>query len=122
MSNACQGAALQEPQRLAACRGIAHAQLEGDTYIVEMLGAHMAERLGPEASAEYAAALDARRVGRYRLQAGGRLESAQIDSDRHALKFLHLMQSHRTEQELQEALLSRAGVSTEPPADFSEAI
>jgi hypothetical protein len=121
ITGACRGDALQDEERLMTCRGIVGAMLEGDTYIVEMVGASLAKRLWPEGSAAYSAAAGAWRVAQYRIRARGRLEY-KLMHKRDALECLSLMQSHRTEQDLTEAILSRAGVSAMPPADWQEPI
>ena len=120
LSKACQRDALQDPDRLAACRGIAHALRSGDTYIAELIGTSMAKRVWPEGSAEYTEAASARRQAQYRLRAVGLLEPAALKHKRDALAYLSLIERHRSEQELGAAVLARAGVSSVPPPDWKE--
>lgn len=120
ISSACKGDALQDPARLATCRGIAGALRSGDTYLVEMIGTRMAQRVWPEGSAEYDDAARARRLARYRLHVEGQLEWVKLRRNREALELLRLMDGHRTEQELDEAIIVGAAVSPMPPADWKD--
>jgi hypothetical protein len=119
--NACKGDALQDPDRLASCRGIAHALRSGDTYIAELIGTAMVKHVWPEGSAEYTEAAGARRLAHYCMHTAAPLEVAALKHNRDVLEYLSLIESHRTEQELGAAVLSRAGVSSVPPPDWKEA-
>ena len=66
VSNACKGERLQNIEVTQTCRGVASSLQNGDTYLTEMIGVAIAKRVWPENSAEWNAAVDARRVYDYR--------------------------------------------------------
>ena len=115
-SNACKGERLQRVEVTEICRGVAQAFERGDTYITEMIGIAIAKRVWPEQSVEWMAASDARRVFEYRSRLSAKQE---IDwSNAHAAEtYLALCSENHREQDVSRALLIRAGLRPDPPAD-----
>ena len=110
----CKGARLQRAAVLDACRGVARVLQNGDTYLIEMIGAAIAKRVWPRDSAEWKAADDARRAYDYRSKIWLKLD---IEDDAHAVKYLELCSKYRREQDLFLAQIIDAGANPNPPAD-----
>ena len=115
-SNACKGERLQRVEVTETCRDVAQAFEQGDTYITEMIGITIAKRVWPEQSVEWKAASDARQVFEYRSKLTTKLE-ADWPNEREAETYLALCGQNRREQDVSRALLIRAGLRPDPPAD-----
>jgi hypothetical protein len=98
------------------CRGVAQAFEQGDTYITEMIGVAIAKRVWPEQSVEWRAASEARQVFEYRSKLAATLESDGSKA-RTAETYLALCSENRREQDVDRALLIRAGLRPDPPSD-----
>jgi hypothetical protein len=113
----CQGRLL--PDKLATCRRLSALLRRGDTYLSEMIGLAMAERVWPKGSAEYQAAAQERRVAEYRNDADERLLSQKKEPDNAwAVHRLELLAAHDTEQEVVLAAITSAGLNPDPPPDY----
>jgi hypothetical protein len=84
----------------------------GDTYLTEMIGVAIAKRVWPENSAEWNAAVDARRVYDYR----SKLFSA-LQGEKFAKEYLALCAQNRREQDVFLALLIKDGKNPNPPPE-----
>ncbi|MEO7208580.1 MAG: hypothetical protein ABI145_17875 [Steroidobacteraceae bacterium] len=122
ISNACKGDHLKDPDVVQTCQRVASVMRQGDTYITEMIGAAIAKRVWPEGSAEYLDAVGARRLGRYRMETENKTSIARIGSSKYAEKHLHLLATHRTEQEVVLAEILDAGLNPTPPTDWTDKI
>ena len=115
-SNACKGERLQRVEVIEICRGVAKAFEQSDTYVTEMIGVAIAKRVWPEQSVEWRAASDARQVFEYRSKVSAKLEN-DLTNARAAEAYLALCRQNRREQDVDRALLIRAGLRPDPPAD-----
>jgi hypothetical protein len=122
IARACQGAALEQPDTLAACRRVSAVLRRGDTYITEMVGIAIARRVWPAGSAEYQAAVAARRVARYRMDTYSRIGSAIAKDSAAAQRYLDALAAHRTEQEVFVAEIVRAGLDPDPGEDWTDTL
>jgi hypothetical protein len=123
LTNACRPPALDDAARLNACRGVAITMRRGDTYLTEMIGIAIAKRAWPKGSAEYASAAAARRLGEYRMHAEAAIAlTSLLWTNAEARKYLQLLSSYRTEQEVALAIIRRAGKNTNPPADWKDSV
>jgi len=120
LSKTCKAPALEQSGRMDICRKIAEVMRGGDTYITEMIGLAIAKRVWPEGSSEYADAVGARRVGQYRMHTEGEILPASFRTDAEAQTYVTLLATHRAEQEVALAVITAAGKSPEPPADWKE--
>jgi hypothetical protein len=111
-SNSCKGGQLERPQVVEACRGVARAFMRGDTYITEMMGVSIAQRVWPEGSQEWKAADDARRLYEYR----SKLSASAAEDAAHMEEFLTLCEHNRREQDVFLAELKSEGKSPDLPA------
>ena len=117
MTDFCRGRTLQQAADLATCRRLATVLGRGDTYLTEMVGLYLARRVWPERSAEYRAALEARRVAQYRTQADDRLTTRRRLDNTWVQGRLELLATHDTEQDVVLADLTRAGLNPDPPEE-----
>jgi hypothetical protein len=117
MTDFCRGRTLQQAADLATCRRLATVLGRGDTYLTQMVGLYLARRVWPERSAEYLAALDARRLAQYRTQADDRLTTRRRLDNAWVQSRLELLATHDTEQDVVLADLTGAGVNPDPPED-----
>lgn len=115
MADFCQVRFLQRPDTLATCRRLAAVLRRGDTYLTEMVGIALTRRVWPEGSAEYQAAVDARRVAQYRTDRDNRLTSHRLLDDVWVQSRLELLAAHDTEQQVVVADLTSAGLNPDPP-------
>ncbi len=122
IANACKGAVLDFPETLAACRRVAAVLRRGDTYLTEMIGLRIAQRVWPEGSAEYQDALQARRVARYRMDTYSRIDSAMTKDSAASQRYLDALAAHRTEQEVFVAQIVRAGLDPNPGEDWTDTL
>jgi hypothetical protein len=111
MSDACKRERLTQDDVVEACRSVANSLLNGDTVLIESVGASMARRLWPENSAKWVEAADGRRISDYRNRTVGESE-AWIRS--HASDLLDLFEQHRREQEVFKGLLVAMGKNPDP--------
>lgn len=111
----CQGRSLERPEVLATCRRLAAVLRHGDTYLTEMVGLVLAKRVWPEGSAEYQAAVNARRVVQYRTDTDNRLTTRKVLDNVWVQNRLQLLAAHDTEQEVVLADITNAGLSPNPP-------
>jgi len=122
IGNACRGAALDFPETLAACRRLSAVLRHGDTYLTEMVGLRIAQRVWPEGSAQYQDAVAARRVARYRMDTYSRIDAAMPKGNAAAQRYLDALAAHRTEQEVFVAEILRAGLDPDPGADWTDTL
>jgi len=113
----CQGRSLQQPDVLATCRRLAAVLRRGDTYFAEVVGLRLATRVWPEGSAEYQAAVEARRVAQYRTDTDNGLTTHKTLANAWVQSRLALMAAHDTEQEVILAEITAAGLNPDPPPD-----
>jgi hypothetical protein len=111
-TKACEGDAIKRADVNAACRGVARAFQEGDTYLTEMIGVAIAKRVWPEQSPEWKAAAAEHRVYDYRSKLWLTLD---VDDDAHAARYLALCGKYRREQDLWSAQILAAGKNPNPP-------
>jgi hypothetical protein len=117
MTDLCQGRALEQPEVLATCRRLAAVLRRGDTYLTEMVGLLLARRVWPQGSAEYQAAVDARRVAQYRTETDDRLTTGRVLDSVWVQGRLEMLATHGTEQEVVLADITTAGLNPDPPPD-----
>jgi hypothetical protein len=111
-SKDCKAERLKRIEVNAACRGVARAFQNGDTYLTEMIGVAIAKRVWPEQSAQWKAAAAERRVYDYRSKLWLTLDVAD---NAHAEQYLMLCAKYRREQDLWSALIAAAGKDANPP-------
>src|SRR5262249_54735200 len=114
ITNGCSGKALDQPKMLDTCRRLSTVLRHGDTYLTEISGETLAMRVWRKGSPENSDAAEARRVAHYRMsienQAADRF-TGQEGSQR----YLQLLATHRTEQEVWLADIHTSGASPNPP-------
>jgi hypothetical protein len=115
-SDGCKGERLQRAEVTEICRGVAKAFEQGDTNMTEMVGITIAKRVWPEQSVEWRAASDARQEYEYRSKLSAKLEN-DWPNEREAQIYLTLCSQNRREQDVSRALLIRAGLRPDPPAE-----
>lgn len=120
IGHACRGEALSEATWLATCRRLAAVLRAGDTYITEMFGVSIDERVWPEDSAEFQESATAKQLARYRMQAS--VDVTSFGDAKHLQRYFELLAMHRTEQEVVAAELMDAGVSPTPPQDWKDTL
>jgi hypothetical protein len=113
-AKACKGDRLQRAAVNEACRGVARAFQQGDTYLTEMIGVAITKRIWPEDSPEWKAAAEARREYDYRSRLWLKLDVADNE---HTEKYLVLCSKYRREQDLWLAAIIAAGENPSPPSD-----
>ncbi|HWZ65013.1 MAG TPA: hypothetical protein VNX02_18495 [Steroidobacteraceae bacterium] len=79
VSESCKGERLERAADVDVCRGIARAFEGGDTYLAEMFGAAIAQRVWPEQSPQWVAATDARRSYEYRTTLQQKIDRRPLD-------------------------------------------
>ena len=119
LTTLCKGDALNDPGVLDDCRSLSGVLRRGDTYISEMVGTAIAKKVWAEGDPEYQDAMSARRVVHYRMAMALEVDLKQW-TDEYARRYLQLVASHRTEQEVGLAQLLEAGISPDPPADWKD--
>jgi beta-lactamase regulating signal transducer with metallopeptidase domain len=112
MSDACKRERLTQDDVVGACRGVANSLLNGDTYIIESIGASLAMRAWPENSPKWVEANEAQRIFGYRARFMGGDGDAWIRA--HASDFLDLNEQHRREQDVLKAVLIEIGRNPNP--------
>jgi hypothetical protein len=111
VANSCKGERLQQPGVTEICRGVAKALQNGDTYITEMIGVAIANRVWPEDSSEWKGAAEQRRVYDYRWKLYQKLEQRALT---HPEEYLALCAQNRREADLFAAQLTAAGYDPNP--------
>ena len=117
-AQSCRGRELELPGRLERCRHAAQVYERGDTYIAEGFGLSMEQRLWPAFSPEAHAVEERRRVLQYRLEESNRLPVALSKAADLPTDYLEVLQTHAREQDAALVYLQRAGVPTDPPAEW----
>jgi hypothetical protein len=120
LTRLCKGDALRDPKVRADCRRLSDVLRRGDTYISEMVGIAIAEKASAEGDPEYQGALSARRTIHYRMALTSKLDIEGAEDGRFATRYLQLLASHRTEQEVALAQLIIAGIPPNPPDDWKD--
>ena len=110
----CKGALQGPPEQLDACRHLAAMLRNGDTYLTEIIGTLIAERSWPETSPEFQDAVAARRIARYRMDAGLKADDKLGINNKWAELNLKLLEETRTEQQVGLGLIRAAGLSPIP--------
>jgi hypothetical protein len=113
--NSCNGNRPRDPEVPDTCRQVSILMLGGDTYLTEMIGIVIAKQAWPEGSPEYADAVMAKRIVRYRMAKDEDLHRGFSAAER-----LRLMSEKKTEQEVDVAELLDAGLNPNPPADWAD--
>lgn len=116
--NACRGDALADPETVITCRRISAVMRNGDTYLTELIGTSIAKRVWSESDPEYADAVRARRVARYRMDAVSQIFNENYLHSSFAENQLKLMTEKRTEQEVNLTEILNAKLSPDPPTDW----
>ena len=119
VSKACKSPVLEALDRLDDCRHVASVMRNGDTYVTEMIGIAIAQRVWPADGAEHADAVAARRLGKYRMATEATLTSKLATPD-DAERYLELLRTHRSEQEVAQTLIVAAGKDASPPPEWQE--
>ncbi len=110
LSSACNANELQASEAREHCRGAASALSKGDTFITEMFGASLTQRLWPGGSVDWSAARLARRTHQFLSKSVAALPSRGSTG---AEEFLLLCQQYSREQEVFRAQLRARGMATE---------
>lgn len=123
IARVCKGPALADTSVLAACRRVSAVLRHGDTYISESIGLAIAKRVWPDGSPEYQDAVNERRVLSYRMEMALKISTDKISTrqncdDDYAARYLELLATHRTEQEVVLAEIVNAGIDPNPPEDW----
>jgi hypothetical protein len=121
IANGCSGKTLEQPAMLDTCRRLATVLRHGDTYLTEIFGETLAMRLWPKGSPENRDAAEARRVAHYRMD----IENSHADRFMGAegsQRYLQLLASHRTEQDVWLADIAASGRSPDPPPGWMESL
>jgi hypothetical protein len=112
LSNACKGERLNHDDVVEVCRGIANALQNGDTYITELIGIAIAQRVWPESSPQRMAAMEAHRSWEYRAKY---LRQSDAWDAAHTEEYLTLCAQNRREQDVHKAELIAMGKNPDPP-------
>jgi hypothetical protein len=118
-SSLCKGERLNNDEVVQDCRRVALAFEQGDTFITEMIGLAIAQRVWPADSPEWKAAAEQRRVSKYRMQIGFKSELQSGLGARWAEEYLALCLQYRREQDVVLAEIIRAGKNPDPPANWT---
>ena len=121
ISNGCSGKALEQPKMLDTCRRLAPVLRHSDTYITEIFGETLAMRVWPKDSPENRQAAEARRVAHYRMDIENN-QANRFTGQEGSQRYLQLLASHRTEQEVWLADISASGLSPNPPPGWMESL
>jgi len=116
LTASCRGEQLNDAELLSACRGIASALEQGDTYLTEMIGVQIAQTVWPEESPQWQAAAQDRRIyeytsARWAKVTGGLAEATMAE------RYLLLCAQYQREQDIWRAQLIDAGENPDPPAE-----
>lgn len=111
VSDACTAERLMRADGMEVCRGVASAFLNGDTYLIESLGASLMKRAWPENSSKWVEADETRLTREHRVQSA---KAADAWIKAHAEDFLALIEQHRREQEVDQAVQIAMGRNPTP--------
>jgi hypothetical protein len=114
-SSLCKGDRLNDVEVLESCRRVALAFERGDTYITELMGGGIAQRLWPAESLEWKAAAEQRRVFEYRSQLSMQSALNARHDARWAEQYLAWCAQYHREQDVLRAELIDEGKSPDPP-------
>lgn len=114
MTSSCKAERLRRPGMIETCRGVAKALEGGDTYITEMIGVAMAQRLWPKDSPQWRAAGEERRLYQYRSKLWEKIDR-DPRADTGVSNYLALCQSNHREQDVFRARLIQAGYDPDLP-------
>lgn len=117
-SNECDRDRLTDDKVVKLCRAAARAMLRGDTYMTEMIGAAVAKRVWPEGSAEWKAAVDARRTYSYRSRVWRDSGCCETKNDAGTSEYVRLLAAYPREQDVFKAQMIAQGLNPDPPADW----
>lgn len=112
LSRACTGERLMQDDVTEVCGGVIRSLLNSDTVIIESMGTSLARQVLADDSPEHVEATEAQRTWDHRVQFAGDV-SAWIQS--HPQEHLDLLEQHRREQDVFEAVLIAAGRNPDPP-------
>lgn len=112
LSRACTGERLMQDDVTEVCGGVIRSLLNSDTVIIESMGTSLARQVLADDSRERVEATEAQRTLDRRVQFAGDV-SAWIQS--HPQEHLDLLEQHRREQDVFEAVLIAAGRNPDPP-------
>jgi hypothetical protein len=115
VSQACKGAALDDADTLAVCRGVARSLMHGDTYLTQFIGVAIGKRVWPVDSAEGESVREFERVQRFRMNEWEKLSIAALATEENARLFLEDAGACSSESDLALAELKRAGEPIDPP-------
>ncbi len=118
-SFSCKGMALQLEGRLERCRRAAQVFERADTFIGEGLGLSLEQRLWPLDSPQGKAITARRRVLQYRLEEYSRLSLSAPRPAELPADVLDVFRARKREQDAALVYFARAGISPEPPADWT---
>jgi hypothetical protein len=113
----CKGERLNNDEVLQDCRRIASAFEQGDTFITEIVGLTIAQRVWPADSPEWKAAEGETRVAKYRMRTASKSALQSWLGARWARQYLSLCEQNRREQDVRLAEIIRAGKSPDPPPE-----
>lgn len=114
-TDACKGERLTDDDVVELCRGAAHSLMNGDTTLTELIGASIAKRTWPENSPKWMEAAEAPRIWEYRSRFGRNVDAW---AEAHGNDYLVLLEQHRREQDVYQAVLIAAGKDPNPtPAE-----
>jgi len=120
LTAACKGASLEDPKILDECRRVSAVLRRGDTYLSEMVGTAIAKKVWTATDPEYRDALAARRTAHYRMVMDSQIAVRGMWNEEFASRYLSLVASHRTEQEVALAQITDAGIAPDPPAKWKD--
>lgn len=112
IANSCKGQRLSRTGMIDTCRGVARSLQGGDTYITEMIGVAIAQRVWPKDSSEWRAADEARHVFHYRARLSTKIDGVWTEST--ARSYLALYESNHREQDVFRSRLIAAGYPPDP--------
>jgi hypothetical protein len=115
----CKGERLNNDEVLQDCRRVASAFEQGDTFITEIVGLTIAQRVWPTDSPQWKAAAERGRVSRYRMRTGSNYALQSWLGARWAREYLSLCEQNRREQDVHLAEVISAGKSPDPPPDWT---
>ena len=115
---ACRGDALLREGRRALCQAVATRLQQGDTVITENVATSMAKNLWPEGSPEALAAMETRRVTRYRMEISSKISLDALSNEKRVRSYMDLLAHNRREQDLMLAEVVAAKRNPDPPAEW----
>jgi hypothetical protein len=110
----CKGERLDNDEVLQDCRRVASAFEQGDTFLTEIIGLTIAQRVWPADSPEWKAAEEETRVARYRMRTASNYALHSWHGARWARQYLSLCEQNRREQDVHLGEIIRAGQNPDP--------